>query len=172
MSNISESVINFAVYENAVEYYGMAEVALPEISNLTEEIKGAGISGSYESVILGHIEAMTLTLNFRTLIQDAVALLEPRNHQLDLRVAQQSKDTVSGKIIVTPVKHVMVVKPKKLNPGKVAPASPAEASGEYSVTYWATFIDGEKVLEVDILNFVYFVNGVDYLADVRKALGK
>ena len=172
MSNISESVINFAVYENAVEYYGMAEVALPEISNLTEEIKGAGISCSYESVILGHIEAMTLTLNFRTFVKDAVALLEPRNHQLDLRVGQQSKDTVSGKIIVTPVKHVMVVKPKKLNPGKVAPASPAEASGEYSVTYWATFIDGEKVLEVDILNFVYFVNGVDYLADVRKALGK
>ena len=27
-------------------------------------------------------------------------------------------------------------------------------------------------LEIDILNFIFFVNGVDYLADVRKALGK
>lgn len=26
--------------------------------------------------------------------------------------------------------------------------------------------------EIDILNFIFFVNGVDYLADVRKALGK
>ncbi|SHG90407.1 phage major tail tube protein [Tepidibacter thalassicus] len=172
MPKVNESVINFAVYENSTEYYGMAEVTLPEISNLTEEVKGAGISGTFESVVLGHLEAMTLTLNFRTLVKDAVALLEPRDHQIDLRVAQQGKDTVSGKTTVTSIKHVMVVKPKKLNPGKVAPASPAEASGEYAVTYWATFIDGEKVLEVDILNFIYFVNGTDYLADVRKALGK
>ncbi|MBU5438290.1 phage major tail tube protein [Tissierella sp. MSJ-40] len=172
MPKINESIINFAVYENSTEYYGMAEVTLPEISSLTEEVKGAGISGTFESVILGHLEAMTLTLNFRTLVKDAVALLEPRDHQIDLRVAQQGKDTVSGQTTVTSVKHVMVVKPKKLNPGKVAPASPAEASMEFSATYWATFIDGKKTLEIDILNFIYFVNGKDYLADVRKALGK
>lgn len=172
MPKINEAVINFAVYENSTEYYGMAEVSLPEISNLTEEVKGAGISGTFESVVLGHLEAMTLTLNFRTLVKDAIALLEPRDHQIDLRVAQQGKNTVSGRTTVTSVKHVMIVKPKKLNPGKVAPASPAEASGEYAVTYWATFMDGEKVLEIDILNFIYFINGTDYLEDVRRALGK
>jgi P2 family phage contractile tail tube protein len=172
MSKVNESVINFAVYENAVEFYGMAEVTLPEITNLTEEVKGAGISGTFESVVLGHLEAMSLTLNFRTLVKDAITLLEPRDHTIDLRAAQQSKDTVSGKTVVTPVKHVMVVKPKKLSPGKVAPASAADASGEYAVTYWATYIDGDKVLEIDILNFIYKVNGTDYLAEVRTALGK
>ena len=172
MSKINETIINFQVYENSTEYYGMAEVALPEISNITNEVKGAGISGTFESVVLGHLEAMTLTLNFRTLVKDAIALLEPRDHQIDLRVAQQDKDTVSGQTKVVAVKHVFVVKPKKLNPGKVAPASPADASGEYAVTYWATFIDGKKSLEIDILNFIYYVNGTDYLADVRKALGK
>lgn len=70
------------------------------------------------------------------------------------------------------VKHVLVVNPKKFAPGKLAPASSAEASGEYPVTYYATYIDGKKVLEIDILNFIYYVNGVDYLEDVRKALGK
>ena len=172
MSKVNESIINFAVYENAVEYYGMAEVTLPEITNLTEEVKGAGISGTFESVVLGHLEAMSLTLNFRTLVKDAISLLEPRDHVIDLRAAQQSKDTVSGKTVVTPVKHVMVVKPKKLSPGKVAPASAADASGEYAVTYWALYIDGEKVLEIDILNFIYKVNNTDYLAEVRAALGK
>lgn len=172
MAKINEAVINFQVYENATEYYGMAEVTLPEISNITNEVKGAGISGTFESVVLGHLEAMSLTLNFRTLVRDAIALLEPRDHQIDLRVAQQDKDTVSGQTKVVALKHILVVKPKKLSPGKVAPASPADASGEYAVTYWATFIDGKKSLEIDILNFIYFVNGVDYLADVRKALGK
>ena len=57
-------------------------------------------------------------------------------------------------------------------PGKLAPAASAEASGEYAATYFATYIDGKKVLEIDIINFIYYVNGTDYLADVRKALGK
>lgn len=172
MSKVNEAVINFNVYENATEYYGMAEVTPPEISFITNEVKGAGISGTFESVVLGHLEALTLALNFRTVVSDAVALLEPRDHQLDLRVAQQDKDTVSGQTKVVAVKHVFVCKPKKLSPGKVAPASPADASGEYAVTYWAMFIDGKKEIEIDILNFICFIHGKDYLEDVRKALGK
>lgn len=172
MSKVNESIINFQVYEDAKEYYGMAEVTLPELSFITGEVEGAGIAGKYESVILGHLEAMTLTLNFRTLTQAAISLLEPRDHLIDLRVAQQDRDTVPGLTKVTAVKHVLIVKPKKLNPGKIAPATPADASGEYAVTYWATFIDGKMKLQIDILNFICFVNNFDWLAEVRKALGK
>ena len=169
---VNQTVINFQVYENATEYYGMAEVGLPEVSNIVTDVKGAGISGTFEGVVLGHLEAMTLTLNFRTVVRDAIKLLEPFDHHIDLRVAQQDKDPVSGRQITTALKHVFVCQPKKFNPGAVAPATPANASGEYAVTYWATFIDGKKVLEIDIMNFIYFVNGTDYLAEVRAALGK
>lgn len=169
---IENGITNFGVYEDATEFYGMAEVTLPEIAHMTEEVKGAGISGSFNGAFVGHIEPMTLGLNFRTVTRDAIRLAEPRNHQLDLRAAQQSWDNIAGKYIQTAVKHVLIVSPTKFAPGKLAPASPAEASGEYSATYYATYIDNVKVLEIDILNFIYFVNGVDYLADVRKALGK
>lgn len=40
MAKVDETVIGFAVYEDATEYFGMSEVTLPEISNLTEEISG------------------------------------------------------------------------------------------------------------------------------------
>ena len=172
MPKIDEAVVNFAVYEGGTEFLGMAEVTLPDITNLTAEVKGAGINGTFESVIRGHVEAMTLGLNFRTLTKDAIRLFEPKNHQIDLRVAQQSTENTSGNASVIAVKHVFIVAPKKLAPGKVAPASPADASGEYPITYWACFIDGERKFEIDILNFKYEVNGTDYLADVRKALGK
>ena len=172
MPKIDESIINFSVYEDGNEFYGMAEVTLPEISSITQEIKGAGISGTLEAAIIGHLEAMSLTLNFRTVQQSAISLMEPRNHTITLMVAQQESDTVKGTKAVRGLKHVVIVAPKKLAPGKVAPASTAEASGEYSISYFATYIEGKKVLEIDILNFIYFVNGVDYLADVRKALGK
>lgn len=169
---IDETVIGFAVYEDATEYIGISEVTLPEISNITEEISGAGIGGKIESVILGAIEAMSLTLNFRTVTNNAIKLHEPRQHNIDLRAAQQQKDTVKGTTEVVSVKHILVVTPKKLNPGKVATAAAAEVSGEYAVSYYATYIDGKKKLEIDPLNYIYYVNGKDYLADVRKALGK
>ena len=70
MAKVDETVIGFAVYEDATEYYGMSEVTLPEISNLTEEISGAGMGGKVEAVILGAIEAMTTTLNFRTVTKN------------------------------------------------------------------------------------------------------
>lgn len=172
MAKVDETVIGFAVYEDATEYYGMSEVTLPEISNLTEEISGAGMGGKVEAVILGAIEAMTTTLNFRTVTKNAIKLHEPREHKIDLRVAQQNKNTTKGITEVRRVKHLLTLTPKKLNPGKVATASAAEVSGEYATTYFATYIDGKKMLEIDPLNYIYFVNGKDWLADVRKALGK
>lgn len=167
-----ESVINFAVYEDSVEYVGMATATLPNLSALVQTISGAGIAGNVEAPILGHYDAMTLGLSFRTTTSQSVKLSEPRRHNIDLRVAQQVEDTVAGAVKVQNVKHVLVVVPKTETGGSVAPASPTNGSGEYSVRYWATYIDGTKVREIDPLNFICFMNGIDYLADVRKAIGK
>ena len=167
-----ESVINFAVYEDSVEYVGMATATLPNLSALVQTISGAGIAGNVEAPILGHYDAMTLGLSFRTTTSQSVKLSEPRRHNIDLRVAQQVEDTVAGAVKVQNVKHVLVVVPKTDTGGSVAPASPTNGSGEYSVRYWATYIDGTKVREIDPLNFICFMNGIDYLADVRKAIGK
>lgn len=172
MSKVDETVISFAVYEDANEYMGMSEVALPEISSVVEEITGAGIAGKIESVILGAVEAMTTTFNFRTVTANAIKLHEPRQHKIDLRAAQQERDTTKGTTNVVKVKHILVLTPKKLNPGKVASAAAAEVSGEYATSYFATYIDGKKMLEIDPLNYIYYVNGTDYLKDVREALGK
>ena len=39
---MDQMVTNFAVYEDATEYLGLAEVEFPEIGFLTEEISAAG----------------------------------------------------------------------------------------------------------------------------------
>lgn len=169
---MDQSNINFAVYEDGVEYYGMASVGMPTLTNLTQSISGAGIGGNIEAVIKGHVDAMTLTLNFRTTTPQSIKLSEPRRHTIELRIAQQNEDPISNTISAQPEKHVMVIIPKTHNVGSIAPASPSNGSGEYAVRYWATWINGQKVREIDPMNFIYWVNGTDYLADVRKALGK
>lgn len=172
MAKIDELVVNFAVYEDANEYLGMAEATLPDLEYMAEEMSGAGIAGNVEEIIIGHLSAMTATLNFRTVCKSAVRLLEPRVHKLDLRVAQQQMNNRTSETEVTSVKHIMRVKPKKTALGKVAAASTADVSGEYAVQYYAMYMDGKKVTEIDPLNFICIINGYDYLAAVRKALGK
>ena len=137
-----------------------------------QTLSGAGIAGNVEVPVLGHYDVMSLTLNFRTTTEHSVRLSEPRRHNIDLRMAQQIEDTVAGEVKVQSIKHVLVVVPKTDTGGTVAPAAPTNGSGEYAVRYWATYIDGAKVREIDPLNFICEVNGVDYLADVRKAIGK
>ena len=169
---MDQSNVNFAIFEDGTEYLGMASVGMPTLSNLVQSINGAGLAGKIEAVIKGHVDNMTLTLNFRTTTPQSVKLSELRRHTIDRRVAQQHEDPVNNTMNAVAEKHVMVVIPKTHNVGSIAPASPSNGSGEYTVRYWATWIDGKKVREIDPMNFIYVVDGVDYLADVRKALGK
>lgn len=169
---MEQSIINFAVYEDATELLGIASASLPDISWATQEMSGAGIAGSVESVVLSHLNAMSLTLNFRTTTKAALRLTAPVTHMIELRVAQQQINDVSGNIEVSPVRHVFVVVPRSYRAGTVAPASNADASGEYSVRYWKSIVNGEKVIELDPIHFICEINGVDYAAPVRAAIGK
>lgn len=172
MPKVNETCINFGVYEDGNEYYGQADITLPDLELMAQDITGAGIAGTVSTPVVGHYNAMTASITFRTICNSVVRLAEPRDHQLDVRGANQIRDTATGKVTVQAVKIVMKCQPKTIKLGKLAPASPADASGDVSVTYLAMYIDGEKVVEIDPYNFIALVNGIDYLADVRKALGK
>ena len=172
MAKVDELVVNYAIYEDATEYLGTTEVTLPDLEYMSEELSGAGIAGTVEEIITGHLNAMTTTFNFRTVTAAAVKLMEPRVHRIDLRVAQQQMNMSTSENEINAVKHIMKVKPKKTALGKVAAASTADVSGEYAVSYYAMYMGGSKVTEIDPLNFICIINGKDYLAEVRKALGK
>ena len=172
MAKIDHSTTSFLVYEDATEYQGVAEVTMPDINFITQTIEGAGISGTIDATIVGFIQAMSMSMKFRTVTEAAAKLAEPRMHAITLRIAQQYEDTVEGIIDQDSVKHVVRAMPKSLKLGTLKPASPTDASGEYAVHYWATYLGNKKVLEIDPKNFICIVNGVDYCAKIRKALGK
>jgi len=172
MAKQPEAYIDFEVYEGKKNFIGVASAVLPNINFLTQQITGAGISGNIEAVLIGMVDAMALTLNFRSATDAAVSLMSPKKHTVELRVAEQYWDTVNQEKHVFADKYVMTVIPKNFNPGNVAPASAADVSGEYSTYYYAGFRDGQKLWEIDPFNYICIIDGVDYMADVRKALGK
>ncbi len=164
--------IDFAVYEDSDEFLGIASAKLLDKNQKVISMNGAGIGGDVEVPIVGHYDAMTLELVFRNYSHRVARLRQHEIHTLELRVAQQNEDRVKGQIVTDAVKHVFRVVPKSASGGNIAPASPSDTTLVFSVRYWATYINGKLVDEIDQLNRVDVVNGIDYDAPVRRALGK
>jgi P2 family phage contractile tail tube protein len=169
---IEVGTIDFAVYEGSDEFVGMASCKLPDKNQKVISMEGAGIGGTVEVPVIGHYDAMSMELDFRNYSARVARLREHRLHQSELRVSQQVEDQANGEKVSVPVKHVITGRPKSASGGTVAPAAPSDTKIVLAVRYWATYINGEKVDEIDQLNRVDVVNGVDYNADVRAALGK
>ena len=167
-----EIINSYDIYEDGERYLGTASVTMPTLTNLTQTISGAGLAGNNEVIAVGHPDTMTVTINFRTTTPESIMLSEPRRHTIEIFISQQTEDTVDNALGARQEKHTMIVLPKSHNLGTAAPAAPANGSGEYIVRYWVTWLDGEKVREIDPMNFKYEVNGTDYLELHRRALGR
>jgi len=170
--NQPQAYLDFEVYEDNINLLGVAKATLPEIAYLTQDITGAGFSGKIEAVLIGMMEAVTLKLDFRSCTDAAVQLMSPHKHHIDLRVAEQYWDNVGVEQDMQADKHVMIVVPKKMSPGTVAPASLADVSGEYAVYRYEGYKDGKTLWKIDPFNYICEVGGVDYMTKLRQILGK
>ena len=172
--NQPAAIINLEVYEDSVNLLGVAKVTLPSITYPTVSISGAGMMGNMEVPLLGMVDAMTTSIEFldASNAQAAVLLSEPRKHQLEMRVAMEHWNVEQAEVGSWADRYLMVCHPKVFNPGTFAPMSAAGASNEFAVYYYAGFRDGKQLWEIDKRSMKCIINGVDYMASVRKALGK
>lgn len=172
MSNIvPEQLVNYKIYNGFSDMIGTADVTLPSIEALTNEVKGAGIAGSYNSPVTGHYGPMSMTVNWRVITGDAISLSAPKAHQLDIRGVVDQYDAGSGK--KKPVAVVVTVKalPKKVDLGKMDPGQKMDTQSEFEIVYLKIKIGGVKKVEIDKLNYIAEIGGKDYLAEVRAGLG-
>lgn len=172
MSKQPAAYINLELYEDSVNLLGIAKVKLPSITYPCVTISGAGMMGNMEVPLYGMVDAMTTDITFLTATDSAVGLMAPKKHQLDMRVAEEYWSTEDAEVGTWADKYVMIVRPKSTDPGTVAPMASADASGQYAVYYFAAYKDGRRLWEIDKRNMKCVINGVDYMADVKKALGK
>lgn len=169
--NVPEKLINFRVYQGGDDLIGIADVTLPSLESMTETVKGAGIAGEIDSPVLGHYSSMEIELNWRTLEKLNVRLASPTGVQLDLRGAQQVYDSSASAYVVRPVKVVVAGVPKTTELGKLDVGTTSDTKNTIEVNYIKITVGGETVLELDKYNYICNVDGTDYLADVRDALG-
>lgn len=168
---IPEKLINFRVFENGADQLGLADVTLPTLEAITNTIKGAGLAGEIDSPVLGHIGSAKLELNWRTLDVPAAHFAAPKSFLFDIREANQVKDTGTGEYVIQGIKVVVRGAPTTAALGKGDMGTTSDTKTTIEVDYIKVTIDGKEVLEADKYNYIFKVEGKDYLKDVATALG-
>jgi phage tail tube protein FII len=90
--------------------------------------------------------------------------------ELEHRWASQVLDSSTGSSEVVGKKVIFRGIPKKLGIGAIEPNKAEESSSAFEVVYMKYCIGNDAVLEIDKLNDVFKVDGVDYSAAIRAVL--
>ena len=170
IAGIPEIIHDFNMYLRGNRLVGMTgEVALPDLEALTETMSGPGILGEFESGAAGRFGSMEQEVPFRLFTADALSLIDPTTPvELTLRGAQQFTVADTGAIDYMGMRVVFRGRCKKITPGTVKQGGPMDCTVTLELTYYMVEIDGNKVIELDKINSVYVVNGVDLLEKVRR----
>lgn len=149
---------------------GVADVTLPKISYMTDTISGAGLAGEIETPTMGQLNSMEFGINWRTINKDLLKLAAPNFHSLEFRGAQQVLDSEHEELKIESVRIVVRGLPKETDLGKGQTSSKTDSSTTLECTYLKVDIEESTVVEIDKLNGICNIGGIDYWEAIRKAL--
>lgn len=168
---IPEIINNYKVYNgDGDELIGMTgEMSLAELNNLVASISGAGIGGTYNVPVIGQYDSIQQEVPFRTLYKELTSIMNPlKGARINIRGAIQSTDKSTGVTGMCGFRYVLGGKCVGVKPGSAQKANPMNSSATIEATYILIEIDGEKIIEIDKLNNICIIDGVDLLEEVRR----
>lgn len=160
---------NFNVFNDAQSYLGQVpEIVLPKLTRQMEEYRAGGMNGPVKIDLgQGALEAeMTLGgLMPQVFRQYATTRVDG----ILLRFAGAYQEDSTG--TVSAVEVVMRGRYEEIDPGSAKVGENSDMKAKISLSYYKLTIDGVDVIELDLTNMVEIVNGVDMLAEQRRAVG-
>lgn len=159
---------NMTLFNDGVNLMGeVAEVALPKLSRKFEEYRGGGMNGSVDT---DHgIEKLEMQWKCGGLMEQVLKQFGTLTHNgVMLRFAGAYKRDDSA--AVDSVQVVVRGRHKEIDPGTAKGGEKGEFSVTSSLSYYKLTINNVDVIEIDIINMIEKVNGVDLLAAQRRAL--
>ena len=167
---LATKVNAYNVYLDGNKLVGISdEVTLPDFEALTETLSGAGILGEIDEPLLGHFKASEMEIPFRTLEEHMFRLASmSKALNLTLRASTQTIDTGNINTGAMPSRIVIKGKNKAITGGKVKQGEGTGSSIKVEITYILIEVDKTPMFELDKLNFVYKVKGVDLMKTIRE----
>lgn len=159
---------NFNLFVDGRGYAGQVDdYSPPDLSLTVEDYRGAGMDTAVP-LDMG-MENLETSFNLSAYDRDVLALFgvaEGNQVTFRMRGALESYDGT-----VTPIQHVMRGKITKLARGTWTPGEKAQLEVTMRLDYYREEHGGEVINEIDVINMVRVVNGVDRLDAIRKAIG-
>lgn len=160
---------NLVLFNDGNNYLGqVATVTLPKLTRKMEDWRGGGMDGAVK-IDMGQ-EALQLAWTAGGILPTAVrqfGATDASGVPLRFAGAYQADDTGTVDAVEVAVRgrHSEI----EMGDAKVGEATEHKFTTELS--YYKLTVNGRVEVEIDLLNFVFNVNGVDRLADQRSALG-
>lgn len=168
---IPEVLHSFNVYDgNGNRQIGVSdEMSMSEIKSKVATISGAGITGSYDVPIVGFFDSIVQEIPFRVLYLNLSELMNPMKVQtINIRGAIQVSDKSTGVSDFVDFRYMIKGRTTTLNPGTIKLGEVMGSKISIEATYVLIEIGGEVMVEIDKLNGIFKVDGIDMLEKVRK----
>jgi P2 family phage contractile tail tube protein len=162
---------NLNLFNDANSYLGVVKtVTLPPLGRKMEGYRGGGMNGPVKAD-LGFSDD-GIQFEWKTGGLDLIALkqfgaVNASGVALRFTGSFQQDDTAE----ISAVEVVMRGRHETIEMGDGQAGEDTEHSITTTCTYYKLIVDNEEIIEIDLLNFIEIVNGVDMLAEQRKALG-
>lgn len=172
---IPNHVANYSIFKDGRRLIGLADVKLPHLQNLNDELKGSGIFGTIEMPVQAHFQALNVTFNWLTITDDAVFATIQDGAQLDAWAAIQSHNSSTGQIIHEGWRFIMTTAPKSFDLGKLEVGGKGEAVSEYELIGIRALHDDKIMFELNKENAVCrWSDGIQLIdtgARIRQLIG-
>ena len=162
---------NLMLFNDANIYRGVVKsVTLPALGRKMEKFRGAGMNGPV-SADLGFSDD-GIQLEWKTGGLDLVSLKQfgmVNASGVAMRFAGAYEQDDTGE--VSAVEIVVRGRHETIEMGEAKPGEDTEHSMKTTCTYYKLTVDNEEIIEIDLLNFIEKVGGVDMLEKQRSAIG-
>lgn len=171
-NRFDEKLIDYAVFLEGSTFLGTATVQLPTLEMASDPLKGAGIAGEMSSITPGHFGLMTVVLNWRSRPENTmIKLMRPQPQLIEFREAVNSFNRATNEYEEIGKKIIIRGIPKKFDLGKLETGATIDSNTELETNYLKYLDNGETLIEIDKVNNIYVVGGIDYRAKTRSLLG-
>ena len=166
---IPTKINKYNLYNDTERLLGTGdEVTLPDFEAMSDTISGAGILGEIEDPTVGYFGNQEIEIPFRVVDKEAVDMMDmTKAVRLTLRGAQQTTNN-DGDIEFRSMRVVVRGRDKKFSPGKVKNGSTMDTKITLTVIYIMIEVEGEQLVELDKLNEVFKIRGVDIIKKIKE----
>lgn len=168
---IPNQVNNYSIWYQGNRFIGMADVTIPNLANMTDELKGAGLGGTINFFVAAHYQDWTCTLNFHTIVKEGLALMRQDGFMIEAMAGMQYLDPAYNRYYIGAWRFAMGCFPRGFDLGKLEVGTKQNNAIELGCTYIKGTLDGGVMFEKDKINLKDYVLDTDYAAPVRRAIG-